>query len=152
VPQNRVPITDFLVRSNKHTRRYSTSLAQFVQCPEVCRLKCGIPTSKIILCISLDFPLASMPRPAEDNPASYPMGTWGPFPQVKRGRGVTLTIQHHLVPTSRMSRIYSSSPPQRLHGGSGTDLFYTSTDRTNGTQRNTTKIVTKLGYLDNYLV
>jgi hypothetical protein len=92
----------------------------------------------VTVCISLDFPPASMPRPAEDNPASYPMGTWGPFPQVKSGRGVTLTTQPHLVPTSRMSRIYSSSPPQRLHGGSGTALFYTSTDRTNGTQRNTT--------------
>jgi hypothetical protein len=30
--------------------------------------------------------------------ASYPMGTGGPFPGVKRGRGVTLATHLHLVP------------------------------------------------------
>jgi hypothetical protein len=29
-----------------------------------------------------------------------------------RGRGVTLTTHSHLVPRSRMSRSYTSSPPQ----------------------------------------
>jgi hypothetical protein len=37
------------------------------------------------------------------------MGTGGPFPGAKRGRGVTLTTHPHLVPKSRMSRSYTSS-------------------------------------------
>jgi hypothetical protein len=37
-------------------------------------------------------------------------------PGVKRGRGVTLTTNSHLMPRSRMSRCYTSSPPKRLHG------------------------------------
>jgi hypothetical protein len=36
-------------------------------------------------------------------------------PGVKRGRGVTLTTHPHLVPRSRMSTSYRSSPPKRLH-------------------------------------
>jgi hypothetical protein len=40
------------------------------------------------------------------------MSTGGPFPGAKRGRGVTLTTHPHLVPRSRMSRNYISSPPQ----------------------------------------
>jgi hypothetical protein len=50
------------------------------------------------------------------HPASCTMGTGGPFPEAKRGRGVTLTIHTHLVPRSRMSRSYTSSPPKHLHG------------------------------------
>jgi hypothetical protein len=50
------------------------------------------------------------------HPASYPMGTGGSFPGVKRGRGVTLTTHPHLVPRLRMSRSYTSSPPVCLHG------------------------------------
>jgi hypothetical protein len=42
--------------------------------------------------------------------------TGGPFPGAKRGRGVTLTTHPHLVPRSRMSRGYISSPPKRRHG------------------------------------
>jgi hypothetical protein len=38
------------------------------------------------------------------HPASCPMGTGVLSPAVKRGRGVTLTIQHYLVPRARMSR------------------------------------------------
>jgi hypothetical protein len=38
------------------------------------------------------------------------------YPGVKDGRGVTLTTHPHLVPRSRMSRSYTSSPPKRLHG------------------------------------
>jgi hypothetical protein len=34
------------------------------------------------------------------HPASCPMGSRGPFPVVKRGRGVTLTTHPHLVPRS----------------------------------------------------
>jgi len=48
------------------------------------------------------------------------MGTGGPFPGIKRGRGVTLTTHLHLVPRIRMGRIYTSFPSWRLHGGSGT--------------------------------
>jgi hypothetical protein len=38
------------------------------------------------------------------HPASCTMGTGGPFPGAKRGRGVTLTTHPHLVPRSRISR------------------------------------------------
>jgi hypothetical protein len=51
---------------------------------------------------------------SEAHPA-YPMGTGGPFPVVKRGRGVRLTTHPHLVPRSGVSRIYTSSSPWRLH-------------------------------------
>jgi hypothetical protein len=40
------------------------------------------------------------------------MGTGGPFPGAKRGRGVTLTTHPHLVPRSRMSRSYNLLSPQ----------------------------------------
>jgi hypothetical protein len=50
------------------------------------------------------------------HPASCTMGTGGPFPGAKRGPGMTLTTQPHLVPRSRMSRGYTSSPPKRHHG------------------------------------
>jgi succinate dehydrogenase/fumarate reductase cytochrome b subunit len=71
------------------------------------------------------FPLASVSRPAlsEAHPASCTMGTWGPFPAVKRNRGVTLTTHPLLVPRSRMNRSYISSLPRCLHGGSGAALF-----------------------------
>jgi hypothetical protein len=61
-----------------------------------------------------DFFLASVSRPALGPTCT--MGTGGPFTGVKRGRGVTLTTNLHLVPRSRMSRSYTSSPPKRLHG------------------------------------
>jgi hypothetical protein len=44
------------------------------------------------------------------HPASLPRGTGGPFPGVKRGWGVKLTIHLHLVPRSRMTRSYSLLP------------------------------------------
>jgi hypothetical protein len=47
------------------------------------------------------------------HPASCTMGTGSPFPGAKRGRGMTLTTHPHLVPRSRMSRSYTSSPPKR---------------------------------------
>jgi hypothetical protein len=50
------------------------------------------------------------------HPASCTMGTGGPFPGAKRGRGVTLTTHPHLVPKSGMSRSYTSSPPNRVAG------------------------------------
>jgi hypothetical protein len=50
------------------------------------------------------------------HPASCPMGTGGPFPGVKRDRGVMLITHPHLVPRLRMIRSNTSSPPRRLHG------------------------------------
>jgi hypothetical protein len=53
------------------------------------------------------------------HPASCTMGTGGPFPGVKRGRGVTLTTHPHLVPSSRMNRaifLSPQAPPWRVAG------------------------------------
>jgi hypothetical protein len=49
---------------------------------------------------------------SEAHTVSCTMGTGGPFSGAKRGWGVTLTNHPHLVPRSRMSRSYISSPPQ----------------------------------------
>jgi hypothetical protein len=54
------------------------------------------------------------------HPASYPMGTGGPFPRGKARPGVTLTTHPHLVPRSRMSRSYTSPPPNATMACSGT--------------------------------
>jgi hypothetical protein len=59
------------------------------------------------------FPLASVSRPAL-GPSQSPV-QWVPGVLslgVKGGRGVTLTTHTHLVLRSRMSRSYTSSPPQ----------------------------------------
>jgi hypothetical protein len=53
---------------------------------------------------------------SEAHPASCTMGTGGPFPGGKLFRVVTLTTHPHVVPRSRMSRSYTSSPPKRLRG------------------------------------
>jgi hypothetical protein len=53
---------------------------------------------------------------SEAHQASCTMSTGGSFAGAKRGRGVMLTTHPHLVPRSRMSRSYTSSPPKRLHG------------------------------------
>jgi hypothetical protein len=56
------------------------------------------------------------------HPASCPMGTAGPFPGAKvRPRGDADT-HPHLVPRSRMSRSYISSPPSAFMECSGTAL------------------------------
>jgi hypothetical protein len=47
---------------------------------------------------------------SEAHPTFYPMGTGGPFPGVKRGRGVTLTTHPRRVPRSRKSKSYGSCP------------------------------------------
>jgi hypothetical protein len=47
-----------------------------------------------------------------DQPSLLYNGYRGSFPrELKRGRGVKLTTHPHLVPRSRMSRSYTSSPP-----------------------------------------
>jgi hypothetical protein len=48
---------------------------------------------------------------SEVHPASCTLGTEVLSPWLKRGRGVTLTTHPHLVPRTRMSRSYTSSPP-----------------------------------------
>jgi hypothetical protein len=58
------------------------------------------------------------------HPASCTVGTGGPFPGgKKRGRGVTLTTHPHLVPRSRMSRSYTSSPLRASMACSGIALL-----------------------------
>jgi hypothetical protein len=47
---------------------------------------------------------------SEDHPASYPMGTRGPFPVGKGRPGRDPDHSSHLVPRSRMSRSYHLSP------------------------------------------
>jgi hypothetical protein len=67
---------------------------------------------------------------SEAHLASCPKGTGGPFPGSKRCWGVTLTTHPHLVPRSRMSRIYIPILlyPWRLHGGSDRALHFYFTE------------------------
>jgi hypothetical protein len=60
---------------------------------------------------------------SEARPASYPMGTGGPFPGDKARPGRDADISLHLMPSYRMNRSYSVSPSWSLHGGSGTALL-----------------------------
>jgi hypothetical protein len=71
------------------------------------RSPAGAKDFSSILCVQTGFGA---------HPASYPMGTGILSSGVKRGRGVILTTHPHLVPRSRMSRSYTSSPPKRLNG------------------------------------
>jgi hypothetical protein len=57
---------------------------------------------------------------SDSHPASCTMGTGGPFPEAKTRPGRDADHLPHLVPRSRMSGSYISSPPWRAHGGSGT--------------------------------
>jgi hypothetical protein len=69
------------------------------------------------------FPLTSVSRPAL-GPTQPPV-QWVPrvlSPGLKRGRVVTLITHPHLVPRSRMSRSYTSSPPSPSMVCSGTAL------------------------------
>jgi hypothetical protein len=57
------------------------------------------------------FPLAScVHTSSEADPASYPMGTEGPFPGGKSRPGRDADHSSHPVPRPRMSRSYISSP------------------------------------------
>jgi hypothetical protein len=59
------------------------------------------------------------------HPASGTVGTAGVLsPGLKRGRGVTLTTHSHLVPRSRMSRSYTSSPLSAFMECIGTALAF----------------------------
>jgi hypothetical protein len=55
--------------------------------------------------------------------SSYSMGTGGPFPGGKARPGHDADHSPHLVPRSRISRSYNSSPSCHLHGGSGQLYF-----------------------------
>jgi hypothetical protein len=66
---------------------------------------------------------------SEAHPASCRVDTGGPFPGAKRGRGVTLTTHPHLMPRSRMSRSYTSSPASATMVCSGTAYFFYSLKR-----------------------
>jgi hypothetical protein len=69
------------------------------------------------------FLITSVPRPAlwpTQPPVQWVTGVLSP--RLKCGRGVTLTTQLHLVATSRMSRSYTSSPPNASVACSGTAL------------------------------
>jgi hypothetical protein len=68
------------------------------------------------------FPLASVQTSCAAHPASCTMGTGVLSPRPKRGRGVMLTTHPHLVPRSRMSRSYISSPPSSFVACSGSAL------------------------------
>jgi hypothetical protein len=71
------------------------------------------------------FPLVSVSRPAfEAHPASYPMGTGGPFPGSKARSGRDADHSPHLVPRSRMNRSYKVSSLKRLHGVRDTLFLY----------------------------
>jgi hypothetical protein len=58
------------------------------------------------------------------HPASCPMGTGGPFRRGKAWPGRDADHSPHLVPRSRMSRSYTSSPPSASIACSGTDLLF----------------------------
>jgi hypothetical protein len=61
---------------------------------------------------------------SEAYPASYPMGTGGPFPGIKRGVGVTLTTHPHLVPGSIMSSSSTTLPFGACTAVAGQLYFY----------------------------
>jgi hypothetical protein len=61
-----------------------------------------------------NFPLASVSRPTLGPPVQLVPGVLSP--ELKNGRGVTLTTHPHLVPRSRMSRSYTFSSPKQLFG------------------------------------
>jgi hypothetical protein len=73
------------------------------------------------------FLLAPASRPAL-RPTQPPI-QWVPevlSPGVKRGRGVTLTTHPYLVPRLRMSRSYTSSPPQAPPWRVAGQFYFTS--------------------------
>jgi hypothetical protein len=69
------------------------------------------------------------------HPASCTMGTAGPFPGDKARPGRDADHSPHLVPTSWMSRSYTSSPLLRLHRCVVGLLFYISKEIASGTHK-----------------
>jgi hypothetical protein len=64
------------------------------------------------------------------HPTSCAVGTGGPFPGAKARLGRDANHSPHLVPRSRMSRGYISSPPKLLVAFSGTSLALDTDFRT----------------------
>jgi hypothetical protein len=62
------------------------------------------------------FPASFVTRPALLPSSLLYNGYRGSFPGLKRGQCVTLTTHRHLVPTSKMSMSYISSPPKTCCG------------------------------------
>jgi hypothetical protein len=60
---------------------------------------------------------------SEVHPASYTMGTGGPFPGIKHGREVTLTTHPSSAKVKNEKELYLLSP-LRLHSRSGIALLY----------------------------
>jgi hypothetical protein len=70
------------------------------------------------------FPLSSVSGPAlgpTQPPVQWIHGVLSPG--VKRGQGVTLTTHPYLMPRSRMSRSYTSSPPSSSMARSGSAFY-----------------------------
>jgi hypothetical protein len=129
-----------VVQNGRHTSVYRTEIFLFLNfIPALTDIVAGVAQS--VYCLATDWThrrLRFYPRAeakedfssnlcvqtsSEAHSASCPMGTVGPIPGVKRGQGVTLTIHSHLVPWSRMSRSYTSSPPSASMACSGTALL-----------------------------
>jgi hypothetical protein len=71
------------------------------------------------------FPLTSVSRPSllsTQPPVQWILRVLSQG--LKPGRGVRLTTHPHLVPMSRMSATYISSPPKQLHGVSLNSLRF----------------------------
>jgi hypothetical protein len=75
-------------------------------CVSVC-LKVCLATGLRSPAEAKDFPSSLCAQTGSDaHPSSYPMGTGGPIPGVKCGRGATLTTHPSLVSTSNISSSY----------------------------------------------
>jgi hypothetical protein len=90
-----------------------------------CKMKSRGSSGSIVSDYGLDYRAIEVRSPAGADFSSSPRVQTGSgptqppiqwVPGVKRGRGVTLTTQPHLVPRLRMSRSYTSSPLMCLHG------------------------------------
>jgi hypothetical protein len=56
---------------------------------------------------------------SEAHPASYPVGTGGPFPGVKSGRAWRSPLTTSNAEVKNEYKLYTSSPPWHLHGVAG---------------------------------
>jgi hypothetical protein len=73
-----------------------------------------------------NFSLASSVQTgSEAHPASCAVGTGGPFPGAEARPGRDADTHPHLVPRSRMSRRYTSSPSSAFMACNGTALALT---------------------------
>jgi hypothetical protein len=89
-----------------------TGVAQSVQC-----LTTGWTTGVPFQSEANNFSSSlSVQTGSEAHPHSYPMGTGCSFPGAKERLGRDADHSPHLVPNSRMSRSYISSPSKRLYG------------------------------------